>query len=233
MDRLSGAPDGVRSASRMGAVEPRTGDNGSKMTRRRESPRVRVRSLSAGVKLKKSLLSSGRKKQVSVLDIGPRGMSFRHDQVEEPGTLCSFTVDFEPSVTVRGQGTVRNCRKAEQGFIVGVEFGRVSRPGRDWLGNSANLLRHAGTNVLEQEMPLGDKLSLLRRSLGLTIAETAAVSGVPPDTISRIESGLDKNPTDASVSLLARSLGIRPALLQPATATPAVRPRFEPRTRHA
>lgn len=198
------------------------------MIRRRRSPRVRVRALTGGVKLKRSVFTVGKKEQVSILDIGPNGMSFQRDQVAEPGTRCSFVVEFEPWVTVRGQGTVRHCRKAEQGgYILGVEFNRISREGKRFLGNSANLLERTGTNVLELALPLGEKLVQIRRGLGLTIVELSLVSGVPAERISRVESGQELDPPDEVIGRLAGGMGITPACLQPRTAGPVPPPSFE------
>ena len=58
-----------------------------------------------------------------------------------------------------------------------------------------------------------DKLKTLRKSRVLTLQELSNVSGVPLNTIWRIESGYSKGARPSTIRKLANALGIEPAEL--------------------
>jgi len=180
------------------------------MTRRRSSPRVQMRSLSAEITLKRSLLSLGKREQVRVLDIGPGGMGFWLERPVDVGTRCSFSIPFDPDVRVRGQGIIKNCRQGDRGgYVLGMEFTRLAGESLAFLADSKNILMRSGSDILDQAIPVGEKLSMARRSLGLTLVELSSISGVPLELLHRIENGQEDPPPSEALTMLASSLGIR------------------------
>jgi hypothetical protein len=178
-------------------------------TRRRSAPRIKVSSVSAGIKLKKPLFTRGKEEKVGVLDIGPKGMSFEHDEASAPGTRFSFVVDFpQKSKKIRGTGTVRNFREREGRFILGMEFTKLSREAKDFLGSTRNLFECSETSFMNPGWSLDEKLKWFRKNMGLTLVEIASVSGLPATLVSRIEEGIETEPSEEELSQLARGMGI-------------------------
>lgn len=67
---------------------------------------------------------------------------------------------------------------------------------------------------LRHEFSIASQLMALRREKKLTQEQLAKASGIPQSEISRIETG-DANPTYATLSALAESLGVRVGLIRP------------------
>lgn len=59
----------------------------------------------------------------------------------------------------------------------------------------------------EPPIPLSERLTRAREALGLTQEELSTLSGVPQETISRIEGGKTKRPRTETLQPLTRALG--------------------------
>lgn len=176
--------------------------------RRRTTPRIRVKHVSARVRRRKRLSWGERGEWVRVIDIGPRGMSFFGERGADPDTRLDMDIDLPDRGTLRCTGEVRNSRAVEHGTVVGVEFTKVSPAGRTFLGNSRNLLPLAEMRPPAEEMDLPSRLRWFRNATGMTVVELAEASGISPSDISDIEMGRDDSPHGATLQPLARSMGL-------------------------
>jgi len=175
---------------------------------RRTAPRIRVVNTFAWVHVKSSLIRRGTEKKVSIVDLGPKGMSFEWPEAQQPGTVFKFVIDLPDERRIKGKGTVRNFRKWGDQYILGAEFLRLSRDDRAYLVNVRNILALSERNLLDVEMPLRNKLKWLRATLGITIMETSEMTGVSPSFISGVENGIEINPPQDQISKLAGNLSV-------------------------
>ena len=150
----------------------------------------------------------GREEYAKVMDIGPKGLSLTCESPLEPDTRLAITVMIPGKRLIRCAGVVRNLRKSDMGYIMGLEFTRLSHRDRRFLAR--NMVKIAGVDVLETHRMLKDRIRSLRTAMGLTVSELSDLTGVPPHRIVQIEFGMEKNPPDDIVLRIAQGLGISP-----------------------
>ena len=138
--------------------------------------------------------------------MGPRGLSLVCRYNLEPDTRLSLAVTIPEKRTIRCTGIVRNLRKSDDGYILGIEFKRLSNRDRNYLKN--NLLEIAEIDVLESCRILKDRVHGLRCALDLTVSELSDLTGVPPHRIVQIEYGLERTPPEEVLRSIAAGLGL-------------------------
>jgi DNA-binding XRE family transcriptional regulator len=182
---------------------------------RRTAPRIRVKDVTARVRKKGLLFNRGSEEQVRVFDIGPKGMSFSREEATPLQTQLRFVIEIPNGRKVKCVGRIKNLRGSGTSLLHGVEFTRLSKQDRDFLGNTRNIFEFSEANPLEVDTDLQGKLKTLRNAMGLTVVELANVSGVSPSHISEIESGREEDPSLDLLHTLARGMGITVEDLRP------------------
>jgi DNA-binding XRE family transcriptional regulator len=172
----------------------------------RSSPRVKVRNIPATIRRKVFTFSLGRPESARVVDIGPGGLSLTCESTLEPDTRLALTVIIPDKKTIKCSGIVRNLRKSDSGYLLGIEFTRLSNPDREYL--TKNILEIAEIDVLETCRMLKDRVRGLRTALELTVSELSDLTGVPPQRIVQIEFGMDKTPPKNILESIAAGLAV-------------------------
>ncbi len=172
----------------------------------RSSPRVKVKNVPATIRRKCFAFNVGRSEPAKVIDIGPGGLSLVCQFRVEPGTRLTLTVTIPEDRTIKCTGIVRNLRKSDRGYILGIEFKRLSKRDRRYL--TKNILEIAEVDVLESCRLLKDRVRGLRSALELTVSELSDLTGVPPHRIVQIEFGMDRAPPEDILESIAAGLGI-------------------------
>jgi DNA-binding XRE family transcriptional regulator len=172
----------------------------------RSSPRMRVRGIPAMIRRRGFSLKRGREEYAKVMDIGPKGLSLTCESPLEPDTRLAITVMIPGKRLIRCAGTVRNLRKSDMGYVMGLEFTRLTDRDRRFL--TRNMVEIAGVDVLETCRMLKDRIRGLRTAMGLTVSELSDLTGVPPQRIVQIEFGMEKKPPDDVLLRIAQGLGI-------------------------
>ena len=172
----------------------------------RSSPRMKVTDIPAMVRRRGLPFRRGREEYARVIDIGPKGLSLACESPMEPDTRLSLTVMIPDKRLIRCSGIVRNLRKSDKGYILGIEFTRLSQRDKRFLAR--NMLQIAGVGVLETYRMLKDRVRGLRTAMELTVSELSDLTGVPPKRIVQIEFGMEKRPPDDVLERIASGLGI-------------------------
>lgn len=172
----------------------------------RSSPRVKVRDIPARIRRRGFPFRLGREERAQVIDIGPRGLSLVCASPLEPNTRMALTLMIPNSQMLKCSGIVRNQRKSDRGYVLGIEFTRMSDRDKDFL--QRNILAIAGVDVLETYRMLKDRIRGLRTSLDLTVSELSDLTGVPPQRIVQIEFGMEKTPPEEILAKIAAGLGV-------------------------
>jgi DNA-binding XRE family transcriptional regulator len=172
----------------------------------RSSPRVKVRNIPATIRRKSFAISLGKPEPAKVIDMGPKGLSLRCDCHLETDCRLALIVIIPDKRTIKCSGIVRNVRKSGKGYIVGIEFKRLSNQDREYL--TEHILEIAEIDVLQTCRMLKDRVRGLRTALELTVSELSDLSGVPHQRIVEIEFGMDKSPPEEILESLASGLGV-------------------------
>lgn len=172
----------------------------------RSSPRVKVRNIPARMRRRGFLFRLGREEPARVIDIGPKGLSLVSESALEPNTRLALTVMIPNSQPLKCSGIVKNLRKSDRGYALGIEFTRMSYRDKNFL--QRNILAMAGVDVLETYRMLKDRVRGLRTSLELTVSELSDLTGVPPQRIVQIEFGMEKTPPEEILDRIAAGLGV-------------------------
>ena len=172
----------------------------------RSSPRMKVRGIPAMIRRRGFSLKRGREEYAKVIDIGPKGLSLTCESPLEPDTRLAITVMIPGKRLIRCAGIVRNLRKSDIGYIMGLEFTRLSQRDRRFLAR--NMVEIASVDILETYRMLKDRIRGLRTAMGLTVSELSDLTGVPPQRIVQIEFGMEKTPPDDILLRIATGLGV-------------------------
>jgi len=172
----------------------------------RSSPRVKVRDIPAKIKRKGFRLTLSRPEPAEVIDIGPKGLSLVCESALEPDTQLAMTVIISEKRTIKCSGIVRNFRKSDKGYLLGIEFTKLGSRDKKYLAE--NILEIAEVDVLETYRMLKDRVRGLRTALDLTVSELSDLTGVPPDRIVQIEFGMEKTPPEHTLESIAAGLGV-------------------------
>ncbi len=172
----------------------------------RSSPRVKVRDIPATIRRKGFPFTLGKAEPARVVDIGPKGLSLSCESTLVPDTRLALTVIIPDKRTIKCSGTVRNIRKSDKGYLLGIEFTKLSSKDREYL--TTNILEIAEVDVLETCRMLKDRIRGLRTVLELTVSELSDLTGVPHDRIVQIEYGMEKTPPKDILESLAAGLGV-------------------------
>jgi len=178
------------------------------MEKRRTAPRIKVNGVQAWIQIRRSIWARKESEKVSLVDLGPKGMSYERAVPLAMGTRFGFVIDIQYKTRIKGIGTVKNSRKIGDRHVLGVEFSKLDPEGKSFLSNIRNLLSLSGDNVLDEEMALPNKLKRLRRAIGMTVVEVAMVAGLSPSFLTKLENGSEKNPPLESLYKLSWSMGI-------------------------
>ncbi len=174
--------------------------------RRRSSPRIKVKDLYAKVK-KGRLFSRSKKNRARIIDIGPKGMSIEIEEVVAQETKFFFVIDIPTQHKIKCEGVIKNSRRTKNGYILGIEFTKLSKSDKNFLSNSRNILKLAEADYLDTSTELADRTRLLRNLSKMTIIELAEASGVSAEHISQIENGSESDPAEEDLEKLAKSMG--------------------------
>ena len=172
----------------------------------RSSPRVKVKDIPATIRRKGFPLTSGKPEPATVVDIGPRGLSLVCESTLEPDTRLAMTLLIPDKRTIKCSGIIRNFRKSDKGYLLGVEFTRITNRDREYLAN--NILEITEIDVLETCRMLKDRVRGLRTALDLTVSELSDLARVPPERIVQIEFGMEKTPPEDILESIAAGLGV-------------------------
>ncbi len=171
----------------------------------RSSPRVKVRDIPATTRRKGFPLTLSRAEPARVVDIGPKGLSLVCESTLEPDTRLAMTLIIPDKRTIKCSGVVRNFRKSDKGYLLGIEFTRLASRDKKYLAE--NILEIAGVDFLETCRMLKDRVRGLRTALDLTVSELSDLTGVPPERIVQIEFGMEKTPPEDILESIAAGLG--------------------------
>jgi DNA-binding XRE family transcriptional regulator len=172
----------------------------------RSSPRMKVRNIPARARRKGLPFRRGKELAVRVVDIGPRGVSLACESPLDRDTRLAITLMIPAQRVIRCAGIVRNLRKEDRGYVLGVEFTRLSK--RDERFLARNMLEIAGISVLENSPMLKDRVRGLRTAMEFTVSELSELSGVPAQRIVQIEFGMERTPPEAVLTRIAAALGV-------------------------
>jgi len=172
----------------------------------RSSPRVKVRDIPATIRRKGFSLALSRPEPAKVVDIGPKGLSLLCESTLEPDTRLAMTVIIPDKRTIKCSGIVRNLRKSDKGYLLGVEFTKLSNRDKKYLAE--NILEIAEVDFLETHRMLKDRVRGLRTALEFTVSELSDLTGVPPERIVQIEFGMEKTPPEDILKSIAAGLGV-------------------------
>ncbi len=172
----------------------------------RSSPRVKVRDIPATIRRKGFAFSLGKAEMARVVDIGPKGLSLCCESTLAPDDRLALAVIIPDKRTIKCSGIVRNFRKSDKGYLLGIEFTRLSSKDRDYL--TRNILEIAEVDVLAACRRLKDRVRGLRNLLELTVSELSDLTGIPHDRIVQIEYGMEKEPPEEILESLAYGLGV-------------------------
>ena len=172
----------------------------------RSSPRVKVRDIPATIRRKGFPLTLSRPEPAKVVDIGPKGLSLVCESTLEPDTRLAMTIIIPDKRTIKCSGIVRNFRKSDKGYLLGIEFTRLASRDKKYL--TTNILEIAEIDVLETYRMLKDRVRGLRTSMELTVSELSDLTGVPPERIVQIEFGMEKTPPEGILESIAAGLGV-------------------------
>jgi hypothetical protein len=172
----------------------------------RSSPRVKVRDIPATIRRKGIAFYLGRPEPGKVVDIGPKGLSLSCESTLVPDTRLALTVIIPDKRTIKCSGIVRNVRKSDKGYLLGIEFTRLSSGDREYL--TTNILEIAEIDVLQTYRMLKDRMRGLRSVLELTVSELSDLTGIPHDRIVQIEYGMEKTPPEDILESIAAGLGV-------------------------
>ena len=171
----------------------------------RSSPRVKVRNIPATIRRKGFPLTLSRPEPAKVIDIGPKGLSLACESTLEPDTRLAMTVIIPDKRTIKCSGIVRNFRKSDKGYLLGIEFTKLANRDKKYLTES--ILEIAEVDVLESYRMLKDRVRGLRTSLELTVSELSDLTGIPPERIVQIEFGMEKTPPEDILESIAAGTG--------------------------
>lgn len=171
----------------------------------RSSPRVKVRDIPVTIRRKGFPLTLSRAEPARVVDIGPKGLSLVCESTLEPDTRLAMTLIIPDKRTIKCSGVVRNFRKSDKGYLLGIEFTRLASRDKKYLAE--NILEIAGVDFLETCRMLKDRVRGLRTALDLTVSELSDLTGVPPERIVQIEFGMEKTPPEDILESIAAGLG--------------------------
>ncbi len=172
----------------------------------RSSPRVKVRDIPAVIRRKGFPFSLGREEPAKVIDIGPGGLSLACESPLDPDTRLALTVIIPEKRTIKCSGIVRNLRKSDMGYALGIEFTRLANRDKKYL--TENILEIAEVDLLETSRTLKERVRGLRTALELTVSELSDLTGIPAQLIVQIEFGMEKTPPDDILECLAAGLGV-------------------------
>jgi DNA-binding XRE family transcriptional regulator len=172
----------------------------------RSSPRIKVRNIPAIIRRRGFPFKRGRQEPAKVIDIGRRGLCLVCESPLDPDTRLALTVMIPDKRPIRCGGIVRNRRKSDVGYVLGVEFTRLSHRDRRFL--EKNMLEIAGVDALETCRLLKDRVRGMRTAMGLTVSELSELTGVSPQRIVQIEFGMEKTPPDDILKRIAAGLGV-------------------------
>ncbi len=172
----------------------------------RSSPRVKVRDIPATIRRKGFPFTLGKAEPAKVVDIGLGGLSLSCESTLVPDTRLALTVVIPDKRTIKCSGIVRNLRKSDMGYLLGIEFTRLSNRDKEYL--TTNILEIAEVDVLETCRILKDRVRGLRTVLELTVSELSDLTGVPHDRIVQIEYGMEKTPPEDILESIAAGLGV-------------------------
>ncbi len=172
----------------------------------RSSPRVKVRDIPATIRRKGFPFYLSRTEPAKVVDIGPKGLSLACEFTLEPDTRLALTVIIPDQRTIKCSGIVRNLRKSDRGYLLGIEFTRLANRDKKYL--TKNILEIAEVDVLETYRMLKDRVRGLRTAQELTVSELSDLTGVPPERIVQIEFGMEKTPPEDILESIAAGLGV-------------------------
>ncbi len=172
----------------------------------RSSPRVKVRDIPAVIRRKGFPFSLGREEPARVIDIGPGGLSLACESALEPDTRLALTVMIPGKRTIKCSGIVRNLRKSDMGYALGIEFTRLATRDRTYL--TENILEIAEVDLLETSRTLKERVRGLRTALELTVSELSDLTGIPAQRIVQIEFGMEKAPPEEVIECIAAGLGV-------------------------
>ena len=96
----------------------------------RSSPRIKVRNIPAIIRRRGFPFKRGRQEPAKVIDIGRRGLCLVCESPLDPDTRLALTVMIPDKRPIRCGGIVRNRRKSDVGYVLGVEFTRLSHRDR-------------------------------------------------------------------------------------------------------
>jgi len=172
---------------------------------RRSSPRVKVKDIYA--KLTKHRLFGGQKDLARIVDLGNKGMGIEIQRPVPNDTKFFIVIDIPHKRKIKCTGVIKNSRKTERGYILGIEFIKLTKQDKAFLQNARNILELADVDYLEAKAELADRLRLLRTTLRMTMVELAEASGVDSTIISQIENGMIKTPPPNVLKALAETMG--------------------------
>lgn len=150
-------------------------------------------------------MTLSRAEPARVVDIGPKGLSLVCESTLEPDTRLAMTLIIPDKRTIKCSGVVRNFRKSDKGYLLGIEFTRLASRDKKYLAE--NILEIAGVDFLETCRMLKDRVRGLRTALDLTVSELSDLTGVPPERIVQIEFGMEKTPPEDILESIAAGLG--------------------------
>jgi len=151
-------------------------------------------------------LTLSRPEPARVIDMGPKGLSLVCESTLESNTRLAMRVIIPDKRTIKCSGIVRNVRKSDNGYLLGIEFTRLATRDKEYLAN--NILEIAEIDVLESCRMLKDRVRGLRTALDLTVSELSDLTGVPPERIVQIEFGMEKTPPEDILENIAAGLGV-------------------------
>ena len=151
-------------------------------------------------------MTLSRPEPAKVVDIGPKGLSLACESTLEPDTRLAMTVIIPDKRTIKCSGIVRNFRKSDKGYLLGIEFTRLANRDKKYLTES--ILEIAEVDVLESYRMLKDRVRGLRTSLELTVSELSDLTGIPAERIVQIEFGMEKTPPKDILESIAAGLGV-------------------------
>lgn len=172
----------------------------------RSSPRVKVKDIPAVIRRRAFPFRLGSTESAKVIDIGPKGLTLACEAPLETNGRLTLHVLVAARRTIKCAGIVRNLRKSDRGYLMGIEFTKLSNRDRQYLAK--NILQIAEIDVLETWRMLKDRVRGLRNSLELTLSELSDLTGVPTKRIVQIEYGMEKAPPEEILESLAAGLGV-------------------------
>jgi len=183
---------------------------------RRSSPRIKVKEIYT--KIKKGRLFAGRRKTLArIIDLGPKGMSIEVSEMVPTKKKLIFLIDMPHKHQIKCEGVIKNSRETEKGYILGIEFTKLSKEEKEYLKNSGNILEVAGIDTLETAAELSDRIRFLRSILRMTTTELAEASGVDSTIVSQLEGGQLDDPPEEILEKLAKTLGSTTDILKSRT----------------